>query len=239
MFGGGVNGGMVLGKYPKDFVTGDEDKLALSRGRMIPTRPWDAMWLGVSQWFGINESGMDKVLPMHRNFPSDLLYSSDELFSTSGSSGQSSASNLPNDTERTCLRITTGGNTYDNGYLTVYINKGDGYVLVTQGDVKHALNSVVLQECYTNFVDIQVTNKNTNAWVGSIETSVNDGEDYYPMVCEDGCSSLGSAASHITVDGDDTSNEQATSSCINGARCTLKNNVDIASKSTRGTIPWE
>ena len=45
MFGGAVDGGKVLGKYPTDFQQGDRDKLALSRGRMIPTTPWDAVSL--------------------------------------------------------------------------------------------------------------------------------------------------------------------------------------------------
>jgi len=85
MFGGSVNGGHVLGKYPKAFEIGDEDKIALSRGRMIPTTPWDAMWQGTAEWFGIppNSPAMDKVLPMHNNFP-DLVnsYHEYDLFNT-------------------------------------------------------------------------------------------------------------------------------------------------------------
>ena len=42
MFGGAVNGGKVLGQFPDDFEQGDAAGLALSRGRMIPTTPWDA-----------------------------------------------------------------------------------------------------------------------------------------------------------------------------------------------------
>jgi hypothetical protein len=84
MFGGGVKGGQVLGKFPTDFEQGDADSLALSRGRMIPTTPWDAMWYGTAEWFGIPQGSvaMDKVLPMHKNFPG-LLYSSDQLFGIS------------------------------------------------------------------------------------------------------------------------------------------------------------
>jgi len=43
MFGGAVDGGKVFGKYPTDFQQGYAAKLALSRGRMIPTTPWDAV----------------------------------------------------------------------------------------------------------------------------------------------------------------------------------------------------
>ena len=82
MFGGGVKGGLVLGKFPKEFEQGDADNLALSRGRMIPTTPWDGMWYGVAEWFGVNATSpdMDKVLPMHKNFPSDVLYDKNQLF---------------------------------------------------------------------------------------------------------------------------------------------------------------
>jgi len=85
MFGGNVNGGQVLGKYPKAFEIGDEDQIALNRGRIIPTTPWDAMWQGAAEWFGIppNSPGIDKVLPMHMNFP-DLVdsYHESDLFGT-------------------------------------------------------------------------------------------------------------------------------------------------------------
>jgi hypothetical protein len=49
---------------------------------MIPEYPWDAMWHGTAEWFGIpaNSPSMDKVLPMHRNFPATSLYNKAELF---------------------------------------------------------------------------------------------------------------------------------------------------------------
>eukprot|EP00581_Thalassiosira_minuscula_P029694 CAMPEP_0183762116 /NCGR_PEP_ID=MMETSP0739-20130205/8867_1 /TAXON_ID=385413 /ORGANISM="Thalassiosira miniscula, Strain CCMP1093" /LENGTH=334 /DNA_ID=CAMNT_0026000357 /DNA_START=17 /DNA_END=1018 /DNA_ORIENTATION=+ len=82
MFGGAVKGGRVLGQYPVDFEEGDSDGIALSRGRIIPTLPWDAMWKGTCEWFGILGAGpgMDKVLPMHRNFPPSALYNEADLF---------------------------------------------------------------------------------------------------------------------------------------------------------------
>merc|ERR1711982_305797 len=82
MFGGSVNGGQVLGLYPSDFEQGDDAGLVLSRGRMIPTTPWDAMWKGTAEWFGIPAAGpeMDKVLPMHKNFPQEMLYNQTMLF---------------------------------------------------------------------------------------------------------------------------------------------------------------
>jgi len=92
MFGGAVDGGKVHGKYPTDFQQGDADKLVLSRGRMIPTTPWDAMWKGTVEWFGIDPNSqpdkdgnteMDIVLPMHRNF--EGLPSEADLFTTATS----------------------------------------------------------------------------------------------------------------------------------------------------------
>ena len=87
MFGGAVNGSHVLGQYPSDFEQGDPERLALSRGRMIPTNPWDAMWKGTAEWFGIPATGpeMDKVLPMHKNFPQGILYNESDLFSSPSS----------------------------------------------------------------------------------------------------------------------------------------------------------
>merc|ERR1711902_6085 len=80
MFGGSVNGGQVLGKYPSDFEQSSRNKIVLRRGRIIPTYPWDAMWKGAAEWFGVTASDMKKVLPMHENFPPDLLYGRDDLF---------------------------------------------------------------------------------------------------------------------------------------------------------------
>jgi uncharacterized protein (DUF1501 family) len=77
MFGGAVKGGKVLGRYPSDF---NESEMVLSRGRMIPDTPWDAMWLGTAEWFGIPANKMLEVLPMHKNFPPSALYNKTELF---------------------------------------------------------------------------------------------------------------------------------------------------------------
>ena len=86
MLGGPVKGGKVLGEYPSEFEQSPENELVLSRGRMVPKFPWDAMWLGVCEWFGIPATGeaMDKILPMHKNFPSELLYNKDDLFNLLG-----------------------------------------------------------------------------------------------------------------------------------------------------------
>jgi hypothetical protein len=51
---------------------------------------------GVAEWFGIPEGaeGMDKVLPMHKNFPPSSLYNKTVLFDdTPPPSASASASN--------------------------------------------------------------------------------------------------------------------------------------------------
>lgn len=79
--GGGLAGGKVRGLYPDDFVQSQSNPIALSRGRMVPTFPWDAMWRGTAEWFGItDEADLHKVLPMLANFPSDKTYSAAELY---------------------------------------------------------------------------------------------------------------------------------------------------------------
>ena len=70
----------MLGLYPTDFEQHEGNPFALSRGRMIPTTPWDAMWKGTAEWFGVTEGEMDKVLPMHKNFPSSKIYNKSQLF---------------------------------------------------------------------------------------------------------------------------------------------------------------
>jgi uncharacterized protein (DUF1501 family) len=80
--GGSLNGGKVRGEFPSDFQVRSNNTIGLSRGRMIPTYPWDAMWRGVAEWFGIDDGPeMDKVLPMHMNFPGKT-YSAADLYNS-------------------------------------------------------------------------------------------------------------------------------------------------------------
>ena len=48
---------------------------------------------GIAEWFGVSPGEeMDKVLPMNQNFPSSLLYGSDELFATQAAAAAQGAS---------------------------------------------------------------------------------------------------------------------------------------------------
>eukprot|EP00586_Coscinodiscus_wailesii_P000799 CAMPEP_0172487324 /NCGR_PEP_ID=MMETSP1066-20121228/16359_1 /TAXON_ID=671091 /ORGANISM="Coscinodiscus wailesii, Strain CCMP2513" /LENGTH=2416 /DNA_ID=CAMNT_0013253867 /DNA_START=62 /DNA_END=7312 /DNA_ORIENTATION=+ len=76
MFGGGVKGGRILGKYPETFW--DSDPTNIGRGRLIPTLSWDSLWHGIVQWYGVeNEKDMKYVLPNHLSFGCFLLTDKD------------------------------------------------------------------------------------------------------------------------------------------------------------------
>jgi len=78
ILGGGLNGGKVLGQYPSIFS--EDGPLALSRGRMLPTTPWDSIWAATAPWMGVPEPDMDTVLPMRSNFDSSVLFTEAEVF---------------------------------------------------------------------------------------------------------------------------------------------------------------
>mmetsp|Transcript_15416 Transcript_15416/g.17116 ORF Transcript_15416/g.17116 Transcript_15416/m.17116 type:complete len:225 (-) Transcript_15416:110-784(-) len=79
MLGGAVKGGKIVGKYPNSFA--DNDPTSCGRGRLIPSQPWDALWNGVAQWFGItDEESLNYILPNRLNFPPSDLFQHDDLF---------------------------------------------------------------------------------------------------------------------------------------------------------------
>merc|ERR1711988_1900303 len=56
VLGGALRGGRVLGEYPLDLWPGGEN--ADNRGRMIPTRPLEAIWHAVAEWMGVDSQHM-------------------------------------------------------------------------------------------------------------------------------------------------------------------------------------
>jgi hypothetical protein len=77
MFGGGVAGGKILGEYPRSFSESGNN-YNIGRGRLIPTRSWDSLWYGITQWFGLsNQNDIDYVLPNSGNFGCDLFTDKD------------------------------------------------------------------------------------------------------------------------------------------------------------------
>ncbi len=76
--GGSVKGGQILGTYPTTLT--DDGDVILSRGRVIPTMPFEALWKGISEWFGVPDAEMDKVLPNIKNFPAEKIYGKAQMF---------------------------------------------------------------------------------------------------------------------------------------------------------------
>jgi hypothetical protein len=62
ILGGSVRGGQILGKYPAD------PEIHIGNGVLVLTTPWEGLWHGISQWVGLSESSIDKVLPNRKNF---------------------------------------------------------------------------------------------------------------------------------------------------------------------------
>ena len=83
MVGGPVQGGRLHGVYPDD-LNPDTSELEVGRGRgvFIPSMPWEGMWYGLSQWFGVDEDRLLDVLPNAVNFEpgSPALPTAEQMF---------------------------------------------------------------------------------------------------------------------------------------------------------------
>jgi len=78
MMGGAVKGGQILGKYPDGLTI--ESTLALGRGRMIPSSPWDGVFRGIANWLGVPTIAMTDVFPNLNNFDEDILFDPNDMF---------------------------------------------------------------------------------------------------------------------------------------------------------------
>ena len=73
---GSLAGGKILGSFPSN-LTNDGD-FVFEPGITIPTTPWEALWNGIAQWFGItNTDDLNTVIPNRNSFPSRLFSLSD------------------------------------------------------------------------------------------------------------------------------------------------------------------
>ena len=71
--GGAVNGSQLFGAFPSSFI--ETSEVVISRnGRIIPTTPWESVWYGLAEWFGVDRSSMAEVLPNAANFPPESLF---------------------------------------------------------------------------------------------------------------------------------------------------------------------
>lgn len=78
MLGGNVKGGQVLGKYPQRLDKEYSDEVHGST--VIPTTPWEAVWKGIAEWWGVANETIPSLLPNAANFPDEALFSQSQLF---------------------------------------------------------------------------------------------------------------------------------------------------------------
>ena len=53
MASGNLKGGKIFGEYPDD-LTDAGPRIVSDVGIVMPSTPWEALWNGVAQWFGVN-----------------------------------------------------------------------------------------------------------------------------------------------------------------------------------------
>jgi len=86
LLGGSVRGGQVLGKYPRGLrENGPRSEQVLSRGRLVPTTSFDAVWGPIASWFGADEAQLNEVLPNRQRFSSEDLFTQDQVFKVGAS----------------------------------------------------------------------------------------------------------------------------------------------------------
>eukprot|EP00966_Prymnesium_polylepis_P199145 4614512-Prymnesium_polylepis.1 len=73
LLGGAVNGSQLFGDFPSSFTYEASDVVISRNGRIIPTTPWESVWYGVAEWFGVDTSAMAEVLPNFANFPNHTM----------------------------------------------------------------------------------------------------------------------------------------------------------------------
>ena len=78
MMGGGVKGGQIVGSYPDNLT--DNGELSVGRGRMIPTTSWDAVFLPIAEWAGVDAADLDGICPNRDSFPASHFTHAANLF---------------------------------------------------------------------------------------------------------------------------------------------------------------
>jgi uncharacterized protein (DUF1501 family) len=73
--GGSVKGGKIHGQFPDDLT--ENGILNVGRGRLIPTTPWEGMWAGLAEWFGVASENIGSVLPNIGNFQRNIFKAAD------------------------------------------------------------------------------------------------------------------------------------------------------------------
>ena len=86
VLGGDVQGGQMLGTFPERLVeTPAGSNLNIGRGRYIPTTPWESIWQGVGEWWGVGKEKLAEIMPHAKAFideaeGKDALFGNNKLF---------------------------------------------------------------------------------------------------------------------------------------------------------------
>ena len=72
-----VAGSKIHGQYPDD--VSESSPLNLGRGRLIPTTSWEGLWLGISEWMGVEVDQINTVLPNLGSFTNNV-FGKDDLY---------------------------------------------------------------------------------------------------------------------------------------------------------------
>jgi cullin-associated NEDD8-dissociated protein 1 len=70
-----VKGGKIHGQFPDDLT--ENGILNVGRGRLIPSTPWEGMWAGLAEWFGVASENIGSVLPNIGNFQRNIFKAAD------------------------------------------------------------------------------------------------------------------------------------------------------------------
>lgn len=74
----GGNYFIVHGGRPSDLTeTGD---LNIGQGRLLASTPWEGVWNGLAEWFGVSSENMISVLPNKQNFGGVNIVSKADIF---------------------------------------------------------------------------------------------------------------------------------------------------------------
>lgn len=124
----------------------------------------------------------------------------------------------PTDGYSPCIRVRTGGGAGNDGDVKLLVNSGQGLTQVAAGS--YSRGQEVLNQCYNDVHAIQITTDSTNAWVGSVELSVNGGKTFFPGTCTT-CGGTTRSTAKLVIDGNTDDKSQASTQCLGGKTCEI------------------
>lgn len=148
VLGGAVDGGKILGEFPNelDYNQGDAAPLVINRrGVLLPTTPFESIWNGIAQWFGItNNSDLDEVLPNRATF-GDALFSAETMYglvtTSAPTTSRAPTATTPSPTPATpTTSAPTSSNNFDwfiNDFGTIDVELGSSVRFVWDTNQNH------------------------------------------------------------------------------------------------------